>query len=75
MDNDLEYTLIVQGDIDGEITVNDLAKMKLHLLEINLLEGEALKAANMDKDEEITINDLARLKLILIGLIDLIETN
>lgn len=66
----VEYTLIVQGDIDGdgEITVADLAKMKLHLLEKELLEGNSLKAANIDKDKDVTINDLAVLKLTLIGL-------
>ena len=69
----LEYTLIVEGDIDGdgEITVNDIARMKLHILEAELLEGKSLKAANMDKDEDITINDLAILKLLLIGFSEL----
>ena len=71
--NNLEYTLIVNGDIDedGEITVNDIAKMKLHLLKKTLLEGNSLKAANIDEEEGVEINDLARLKLILIGLREL----
>ena len=71
--NNLEYTLIVNGDMDedGEITVNDIAKMKLHLLKKTLLEGNPLKAANIDEEEGVEINDLARLKLILIGLREL----
>ncbi|MCI8309161.1 MAG: hypothetical protein HFJ57_07585 [Clostridia bacterium] len=65
-----EYTLIVKGDIDcdGEITINDLAKIKLHYIEKILLNGTALKSADMDGDSEVTINDIAILKLVLIGL-------
>ncbi len=66
----LEYTLIVKGDIDGDgkITINDLARLKLHCIEQELLQGEELKAANVDTDNIITINDLAVIKLVLIGL-------
>ena len=69
----LQYTLIVIGDIDQdtEITINDLAKLKLHLIESKLLTGIELKAADIDNDNEVTINDLAQLKLILIGVLDL----
>ena len=69
----LQYTLIVIGDIDQDtkITINDLAKLKLHLIESELLTGMELKAAYIDDDDEITINDLAQLKLILIGLLNL----
>ncbi len=64
-----QYTLIVNGDLDcdGQITINDLAKMKLHIIQIENLTGNKLKSANMDSDTEITINDLAQIKLILIG--------
>ena len=69
----LQYTLIVTGDIDGdsEITINDLAKMKLHLIEKKSLTKIELKAANIDEDNEVTINDLAKMKLILIGLLEI----
>ena len=69
----LQYTLIVIGDIDKdtEITINDLAKLKLHLIESETLTGIELKAAYIDNDNEVTLNDLAQLKLILIGLLDL----
>ena len=69
----LQYTLIVIGDIDKDttITINDLAKLKLHLIESELLTGIELNAAYIDNDDEVTINDLAQLKLILIGLLDL----
>ncbi len=64
----LQYNLIVIGDVDndGEITINDLAKVKLHLIQKELLKGDSLKAADVDNDGEITINDIAQIKLILI---------
>ena len=65
---DLEYTLVVTGDIDGdgEVTVTDLAKSKLHFIESKILTGAQLKAADMDYDNEITITDIAKTKLLLI---------
>lgn len=68
----LQYTLIVRGDIDQDttITINDIAKLKLHLIESKLLTEIGQKAADIDLDNEVTINDLAQLKLVLIGLLD-----
>lgn len=65
----LQYTLVVTGDIDkdAEITINDLAQIKLHLIGKGLLTGIEIMAADVDEDKEITINDLAQIKLILIG--------
>ncbi len=72
----LEYTLIVTGDIDGDIEesvigVNDLAKLKLHLIDYELLTGINFKAADVDGDGELTINDVAQIKLVLIGLMEI----
>lgn len=69
----LQYNLVVIGDIDkdSEITISDLAEMKLHLIENTLLTGIKLKAADIDADNDITINDLAQIKMILIGLIEI----
>lgn len=69
----LQYTLIVIGDIDkdGEITINDLAEGKLHLIDYKLLTGIKAKSADVDDDGEITINDIAQMKLILIDLLKL----
>ena len=38
-----------KGDIDGDgrLTVNDIALLKLHLIDIELLEGEQLEAAGI----------------------------
>lgn len=60
--------LVVTGDTDGngEITITDLAQLKLHYIEKEFLSGASLKAADMNYDNEITITDVAQIKLILI---------
>lgn len=74
-DNELQYTIIVTGDIDGDtqITINDLAKLKLDLIdyENEKLTGDSLKAADVDNDGEITVNDIAQVKLVLINLMQI----
>lgn len=69
----LQFTLVVTGDINktSEITIDDVAQMKLHLIGKELLEGIELKAADIDDDKEITINDLAQMKLVLINLLEI----
>lgn len=71
--NTLNYTLIVIGDIDRDtqITINDLAQEKLHLIDYKTLTGIELKAADVDGDGVVTINDIAQMKLILIDLFKL----
>ncbi len=58
----------VKGDINGngEVDIDDLAKLKLHLIGIRILEDAELAIADMDGDGEPTINDLAQMKLELI---------
>lgn len=71
----LQYTLVVMGDIDGEIdsqgrviSENDLAKIKLHYIKHTLLQGVELMAADYDDDNgKITVNDIAIIKLIILG--------
>ena len=53
------------------MSINDLAQIKLHLIEIKLLTGLELKSADIDDDNNVTINDLAQIKLILIDLLEL----
>lgn len=63
-----QFTLVVIGDLDGngEITVTDIAKLKLHYIEEEILKGASLKAADLDKNNEITVTDLAQIKLVYI---------
>lgn len=66
---ELEFTLVVIGDVNesGGVTVTDLAQLKLHYIEDEILTGANLKAADIDGNGVITITDLAQLKLMLIG--------
>ena len=66
--DELEYTIIVVGDIngDGTVTVTDLAKLKLHLIKKELLTGIEFKAADVKMDKDLTITDLAKIQLHLI---------
>ena len=61
--------VVIKGDVDGdgEITVNDLAKMKLHFLGLELLEGKMFEAADMNENNEIDVDDIAQIKIILLN--------
>ena len=65
---ELEYTLIVRGDIngDGKITITDIARIKLHLIEKEILTGADFIAADLNNDEALTVTDLAQIKLIFL---------
>ncbi|MCI8309464.1 MAG: hypothetical protein HFJ45_04590 [Clostridia bacterium] len=66
-----QFKSIVIGDLDGdgEITILELAKIKLHYIDAKHIETEMeLMAADLDADGEITINDIAQVKLVIIGL-------
>ena len=73
----LEFTASVLGDVDGDgqITVNDLAKVKLHYIADTSLTGAYLKAADVDGQMEdnqpVGVNDIARIKLVLINLFEI----
>ena len=70
LSDNTQYKLVVTGDLDcdGEITVNDLAKMKMHIIGIEKLTDLRLEAGKIDKDNQVSVNDLAQIKLILLGL-------
>lgn len=61
-------TIIGDIDGDGEVTINDVALMKLHIVEIEELPEDRFEVADMNKDNEIDITDMAILKLVLLGL-------
>ena len=67
--DELEFVLVVIGDVNesGGVTVTDLAQLKLHYIEEEILTGANLKAADIDGNGVITITDIAKLKLMLIG--------
>ncbi len=57
------------GDIDGDkkITINDIGRIKQHLLKKYTIKEENLTVADIDKDGKITINDIGRIKQHLLG--------
>jgi len=65
----LNFTISVVQDVngDGKISITDLAKMMMHLVETEELEGVYFKAADINGDGKVTITDVAQLQLILVG--------
>ena len=59
-----------KGDTNGDnqITVADLANVRLHLLGLFTLSGEGFAAADSNTDGKITVADLANIRLHLLGL-------
>ena len=59
-----EYTLIVTGDLtgDGNITLIDMSLLRKHYLEIESLQDEYLKAADMDNNNIISLRDIANMR-------------
>ena len=64
-----EYKLVVTGDLngDGNVSITDLSKMKLHLIRKQVLENEYEKAVDMNKDGNYSITDLSKMKLYMLN--------
>ncbi len=62
---------IKKGDVnnDGKISLSDLAAVRLHLLELSILTGDALIAADCNGDGVVSLSDLAAIRLHLLELI------
>ena len=65
----LTFTTIVIGDIDGNgtITVTDIAAIKLHYIDLELLNGIQFVAGDLNNDGKISTTDIAQIKLIYIS--------
>lgn len=64
---------VKKGDTngDGQITLRDLANVRLHLLGLISLSGNNLTGADTNGDGQIALRDLANIRLHLLGLINL----
>ena len=64
---------IKRGDVngDGNITVSDLAAIRLHMLELAILTEDKLLAADTNGDSKISVSDLAAIRLHMLGLVEL----
>lgn len=63
------FTVIVKGDIngDGQITVTDLSKIKLHIVELEILQEPYKTAADTNGDGKLTITDVSKMKQVIVG--------
>lgn len=69
------YTIVVEGDVDGNgiVNINDLVLVKVNFLDLNekfnlpKLTGAKELAAELDYDDNFTINDIAKVKLAIIN--------
>lgn len=70
LDENTEFILVVTGDInqDGRISVTDLAKLKMHIIEKEVLVDSKYLAADISGEGQVTITDLAKLKKLIIGM-------
>lgn len=61
--------VIIKGDTnqDGSINAIDLAAIKMHILGVKSVEGNAAKAADVNSDEAINAIDLAAVKMHILG--------
>lgn len=69
----VEYTLSVNGDIngDGKITIQDLLKIQKHILGTKTLKGAYKYAADTNGDSKINNIDLLRVQKHILGSINL----
>lgn len=58
------YHVLIFGDVngDGAILINDLVKVRNHLLGSGVLTGLSLSAADANRDGSVMINDLIKLR-------------
>lgn len=69
----ITYHIIVFGDVDGsgEITIGDLAKMKKHLLNSELLNGNYFVAGDVLGQGKISLSSLLAIKKSLLGIAEI----
>ena len=67
------YTVIVKGDVngDGKFTTTDISKLKLHLIDLEVLQEPYKTAADVSKDGLISSTDLAKFKKAITGIEEL----
>lgn len=65
----IDTTEKIKGDIngDGNITVSDMATIRLHLLNKYTISGDLFSLADVNGDGVITVSDMATIRLHLLG--------
>ena len=69
-DEEVEYVVIIQGDIngDGEVTTTDLQQVIDSLIGTTTIDEKYNKAIDLDGDGQITITDVSLLRKQILGL-------
>ena len=64
------YAIIVKGDVtgDGKISISDVTRTKKHILQLELLQGEYLKASDVNESKDTTIGDVTLIRKALLKL-------
>lgn len=70
---DLQYTLVVSGDMngDGKVSVMDLVLLKRTLVELDKPTKQQLRAVDFNFDNTVSVVDLVTMKRVLVGFIKL----
>ena len=65
----VETPAVLPGDTDGDgaVAINDLVRIRNHILGTALLSDAALAAADADGDGAVAINDLIRIRNMILG--------
>lgn len=64
-----KFTVVIKGDAsgDGKIMINDIIKLRNHLLGTSVLSGSFAAAADVSGDGKIMINDIILIRNHLLG--------
>lgn len=66
----LQKAIIGDVNLDGEISLIDVATIQLHLAKFQTLTGINFRVADVNNDNELDISDAARIQLFLANLVD-----
>ena len=66
----LQKAIIGDVNLDGEISLIDVATIQLHLAKFQTLTGINFRVADINNDNELDISDAARIQLFLANLVD-----
>ncbi len=71
---DWRQPVLLRGDAngDGDVTIDDVTLIQMHLADILYLDDNQLKAAEVDGDGDVTIDDVTRIQMYLAEIIDIL---
>ena len=67
--------MVIVGDVsgDGQILINDIIKIRNHLLQTSMISGSEALAADVSGDGQILINDIIKIRNHLLGTDQIIQ--